>query len=236
MRARTRVPAGSPCRYASMAHESSRLLLFALTLGLALLFEGCGQGWSVDEQTEARGDGVLGHWTDLHGAVTGQPDDDLRARAQPNLGTQPRGDDDLALGRRLDDLHDGSLCPDVQRFASKYNAARAHQESLADVRPLGIPEASLWQIAFRGILLGGVWRSPATLAEHQATRPGKGARRAASARRSASTSSSRSRKGPSTSPVAQILARQACALSSHSTALARSARTWPSARRSIASV
>src|SRR5260370_3536678 len=123
MRARTRAPAGSPCRYARMAHESSRLLLFALALGLAHLFEGCGQGWSVDEQTEARGDGVLGHWTDLHGAVTGQPDDDLRARAQPNLGTQPRGDDDLALGRRLDDLHDGSLCPDVQRFSSKYNAA-----------------------------------------------------------------------------------------------------------------
>src|SRR5207245_7047437 len=225
MRARTRAPAGSPCRYASMAHESSKLLLFALTLGLALPFKGCGQGWSVDEQTEARGDGVLGQWADLHGAVTGQPDDDLRARAQPNLGTQPRGDDDLALGRRLDDLHDGSFCPDVQRFSSKYNAARAHQESLADVRPLGIPEASLWQIAFRGILRSGVWRSPATFAERQTTRPGKGARRAARARRSASTASSRSRNGPSTAPLPKIRARHACAASSHSTALARSAWT-----------
>jgi hypothetical protein len=93
-----------------MAHESSKRFLFALTLGLALLFEGCGSGWSVGEQTEASGDGVLEHWTDLHGAVTGQPDDDLRAWAQPNLGTQPRGDDDLALGRRLDNVHDGSLC------------------------------------------------------------------------------------------------------------------------------
>src|SRR5438876_573107 len=100
MRARTRAPAGSPCRYASMAHESSKLLLFALTLGLVLPFKGCGQGWSVDEQTEARGDGVLGQWADLHGAVTGQPDDDLRARAQPNLGTQPRGDDDLRSEER----------------------------------------------------------------------------------------------------------------------------------------